>query len=435
MWIGHGGLLFVSGKTKIIIDPYLSNSLSAIDASLSRKLRIKHKLLRIKPNALILTSSLPEHTDWKTIKKYLKKRRKNKVAVLSCRTTYDKMVFENEPFRKKVMKKITKKQKIYKNANHFVFGPGMEWSAGNLTIKGVSAYGNDPFSFGVIITDRTDGKRYYVAGPTMYNEKLFDEIPDDLYAAFVPVGGEFGMMNNIDAVRFAKRIDAEFVIPISYGMFHKRLKPDEDFKVGGRVLPKAYRIIEFTLCPDQPLFTGGLDIFYNEKEPKKDKDEKSEEEKDVDAIVADGDTVTVDAVLSDTTQVDISNQDKDIEELSKAENEVENVEPSQENAEILEATAELSEETVENTEESVEEVAELTTEIAEPTTEVAEVITEIAEPTIEVAELTTEIAEPTIEVAEVIEEIAEPTIEVEQNEENSPFYRQDNNENKNNDTL
>ena len=110
MWIGHGGLLFVSGKTKIIIDPYLSNSLSAIDASLSRKLRIKHKLLRIKPNALILTSSLPEHTDWKTIKKYLKKRRKNKIAVLSCRTTYDKMVFENEPFRKKVMKKITKKQ-------------------------------------------------------------------------------------------------------------------------------------------------------------------------------------------------------------------------------------------------------------------------------------------------------------------------------------
>lgn len=307
MWIGHGGLLFVSGKTKVIIDPYLSNSMKAIDSSFSRKLRIKRKLLRIKPNALILTSSSPEHTDWKTLKNYLKKKRKDKIAVLSCKNTYSQIVTENQPFKKKVIKKITKKQKVFKSANYTAFAPGMEWSVGDLTIRAVSAYANDPTAFGVIIQDRTDGKKYYVSGPTMYNERLFDEIPDDIFAAFVPIGGELGMMNNIDAVRFAKRINAEYVVPISYAMFNKRIKPDEDFKVGGRVLPKAYRIIEFTLCPVQPLFNHGLDMFYNEKKPKRIKKAPTEEETDVEALIGENEPVAIPSTLESTAQYNAVN--------------------------------------------------------------------------------------------------------------------------------
>ena len=37
MWIGHGGLLFVSGKHKILIDPYLSDSLRSANKKLRRR--------------------------------------------------------------------------------------------------------------------------------------------------------------------------------------------------------------------------------------------------------------------------------------------------------------------------------------------------------------------------------------------------------------
>lgn len=379
MWIGHGGLLFVSGKSKVIIDPYLSNSMSAIDGSLSRKLRIKHKLLRIKPNVLILTSSSPEHTDWKTLKKYFKKKRKDKISVLACKNTYEKIVVENEPFKKKVMKKITKKQKVFKSANHAVFAPGMEWSIGDLTIKAISAYTNDPTAFGVIITDRTDGKKYYVSGPTMYNEKLFDEIPDDLFAAFVPIGGEFGMMNNVDALRFAKRIDAEYVVPISYAMFNKRIKADEDFKVGGRVIPKAYRIIEFTLCPVQPLFNGGLDMFYNEKKPKKDKKALTEEETDVEALIAENEPITIPPVLESTQQYDAVKLDENGNVIIEAQaTELETPEAVEEEVELSKekTTEEEADENAEaTTEEKVDEVGEATNE--EKTVENAEAIAEV----------------------------------------------------------
>ena len=402
MWIGHGGLLFVSGKTKVVIDPYLSNSLSVLDSSLSRKLRIKRKLLRIKPNALILTSSLPEHTDWKTIKKYLNKKRKNKIAVLSCRNTYDKMVIENEPFKKKVMKKITKKQRIYRSANHTAFAPGMEWSVGDLTIRAVSAYSNDPTAFGLIIQDRTDGKKYYVAGPTMYNEKLFEELPDDLYAAFVPIGGEFGMMNNIDAVRFAKRLDSEFVVPMAYGMFNKRLKPDIDFKVAGRVLPKAYRIIEFTLCPLQPLFNSGLDIFYNEKLPKKKKG--TLEEQDVDKLSSEEERSIDNDPLDKTTQVDIVKQDRDIDSL--IEPQASNSKKSKKDKKKDKKLNKIAEEKAESTEAKTES-AEVKTEVAEVKTESTEVKAEEAEVKTEEAEAKAESAEAKDESTDVKDEKAE----------------------------
>ena len=43
MWLGQGGLLFASGKKKILVDPYLSDSLRKIDRSLKRRFRVNKK--------------------------------------------------------------------------------------------------------------------------------------------------------------------------------------------------------------------------------------------------------------------------------------------------------------------------------------------------------------------------------------------------------
>lgn len=267
MWIGHGGLLFVSGKSKILIDPYLSNSLSLRDKTFRRKMSIKHKILGIKPDAIIITSSHPDRADLKTVKTLLRKKRKIKTDVLSCGSIFKTII----------------KSGGYKSANHVMLAPGYEWTVGDMMIRAVPAMTDDPTAFGVIITDCNDGKKYYVASNTLYSEELLDQLPDDLFAAFVPIGGAFGSMNAHDAIRFSKRLNAEFTVPVLFGMFDKNQKAD-DFIVGGRVVPKIYKVIQFTLFPVQSIFANsGLDIFYNEK---KTKDRSDIYDDDIEAITS-----------------------------------------------------------------------------------------------------------------------------------------------------
>ncbi len=61
IWLGQGGLLLISGKLRIVIDPYLSNSMRSVDRTMKRKVKIKRKFLKVKPDMLILTNSHPDH--------------------------------------------------------------------------------------------------------------------------------------------------------------------------------------------------------------------------------------------------------------------------------------------------------------------------------------------------------------------------------------
>ncbi|MBQ8839697.1 MAG: MBL fold metallo-hydrolase [Clostridia bacterium] len=260
LWLGQGGLLFVSEKKKILVDPYLSNSLRDIDTSFKRKTKIKRRILRIKPDAIVLTSSHPDRCDLKTVNAYVKKKKflffpikaKFKADVLCSKAVFDKH----------------SKHWTRMNANPIMFGSDLEWSVGSLTIKGVSAKTDDRTAFGVIITDSTDGKQYYVASNTLYSDKLFNKLPDNLFAAFIPVGGMFGSMNIIDATRFARRLNAQFSVPVLFGTFDKKQTAD-DFVVPGRIIPKIYKIIQFTMFPVHSAFSSGLNIFFNEKKDKK----------------------------------------------------------------------------------------------------------------------------------------------------------------------
>ena len=44
---------------------------------------------------------------------------------------------------------------------------------------------SDPTPIGVIIDDGE--KKYYITGDTLYNEEIFKDIPEDIYALFLPV--------------------------------------------------------------------------------------------------------------------------------------------------------------------------------------------------------------------------------------------------------
>lgn len=269
MWIGHGGLLFVSGKHKILIDPYLSDSLRSANKKLRRRARVSRKLFRIKPDAIVLTSAHPDRSDFKTIKKYASKWGKYTPTILSCEKSFETI----------------SSSWVLKKSNTIMFEKGLEWSLGDMTIVGVDAKTDDRSAFGVIIVDNEDGKKYYVASNTLYSEELIASLPTDIFCAFLPISGSFGSMNAIDAARFAKKLNAEYNIPVQYGMFDK-LKADQ-FIVSGRVIPKLYKIIDFNCDPESLFKNDGVNFFFNEKAPKKKKAKIVEIDNDIDTVTVD----------------------------------------------------------------------------------------------------------------------------------------------------
>ena len=224
IWLGQGGLLLISGKLRIVIDPYLSNSMRSVDRTMKRKVKIKRKFLKVKPDMLILTNSHPDHADMATVKKYLYKTRKRTV-VLASEKAYHKLYSE----------------RIAGRYTNVMFEEGDEWTLGHLLVKGVRCKTDDKTAFGVIIEDSYTNKQIYVAGNTLYNKYLVQELPKDIDVAYVPISGQYSTMNINDAERFAKDLSAKVVVPFHFGMFDN-VNPKK-FDCENKILPKPYEVI------------------------------------------------------------------------------------------------------------------------------------------------------------------------------------------------
>ncbi len=302
MWIGHGGLLFISGKHKVLIDPYLSNSLRLVDKFFRRKTVIKSRLYSLKPDVVVVTSSQIDRNDLKTIRRvssgpfwFLGKYNvfgrfsKYRPTILASRNAYEEC----------------RKGLNLRRSPFTAFESGVEWSLGDMTIKAVPAVTYDLTAFGLIITDNADGRKYYVASNTLYCEDLIECLPKDIYAAFIPIGGMFGSMNAIDASRFAKAINPEYAIPVQFGTLDS-VKP-EDFLANGRIIPKIYKVIDFD-CEGAPaVSSSGVDFFYNEKRPKQ---KKQKDEIDVKEAEAQNPVPALEAAIEETDTSSIENDTK-----------------------------------------------------------------------------------------------------------------------------
>lgn len=221
-WIGQAGLLFEVGEKKIIIDPYLSNSVAKIQPQNYRRQPIDEGFLKIKADVIILTHNHADHTDKETLAHYLGED--SSVLVLaSCNAWNEVRKFGGL------------------NNNYVMFNDGTVWTEEDITFKAVPAEHSDDYAIGVLIT--IDNKCYYITGDTLYNEKIFTSLPDEIEAVFLPVNGKGNNMNYTDAKKFVERINAKYCIPIHIGMFDELTA--ENFYCKNKIVPEIYKEIEF----------------------------------------------------------------------------------------------------------------------------------------------------------------------------------------------
>ena len=216
-YLGQAGLLFEKRGFKIMIDPYLSDSVEKINPKNYRRVPVDESFFKIKPDVMIFTHNHLDHYDPETVVHFIDEN--SNITVLAPKSVWDEV------------------RRIGGNNNYVLFNRHTEWTQNGIKFTAVKAEHSDITPIGVIIDDGE--RKYYVTGDTLYNEEIFGDIPSDIYALFLPVNGVGNNMNMTDAARFAKRINAERTVPIHIGMFDE-LTTDE-FDCKNRVIPEIYK--------------------------------------------------------------------------------------------------------------------------------------------------------------------------------------------------
>ena len=219
-WLGQAGLLFEKNGVKIMIDPYLSNSVEKINPKNYRRVPVLESLFDIQPDIMIFTHNHLDHYDPETVKNFITD--KTSVTVLAPSSVW------------------TEVRKIGGNNNFVQFNRYTEWTEKGVKFSAVKAEHSDITPIGVIIDDGE--KKYYITGDTLYNKEIFNDLPKDIDVVFLPVNGVGNNMNAIDAQRFCEVVKPKYAVPIHFGMFDSLT--GEEFSFNKRVIPKIYKEIE-----------------------------------------------------------------------------------------------------------------------------------------------------------------------------------------------
>ena len=222
-WLGQAGLLFEIQGKKILVDPYLSDSVAKSQPQNYRRVPIDERFLEIKPDVIVITHNHGDHLDKETLCHYL--HANSAVLVLSPYSAWQEL-----------------RQFGGLQNNYVLFNAGTTWTEEFMQFHAVKAEHSDAYAIGVIISDKE--KHYYITGDTLYNENIFPSLPNlSFEGVFLPVNGKGNNLNFLDAKRFAEKIDAKHVIPLHIGMFDTLSA--ENWNLKNKVLPKLYEKIQF----------------------------------------------------------------------------------------------------------------------------------------------------------------------------------------------
>lgn len=221
-WIGQAGLMMETGGKIILIDPYLSDNVKNFEPKNYRRVPVDERFLRLKPDVIVITHNHLDHLDKETLKYYL------------TEDAHCLVLVPNGGWQEA--------RKFGGGSNYVLFNNGTVWTEDDIQFTAVKAEHSDAFAIGVIIS--AEGKNYYITGDTLYNEQVFESLPQMAFeAVFLPVNGVGNNMNMHDAAVFAQRVGAKYSVPFHVGLFDEL--DANDFEAGNKVIPVIYQQIIF----------------------------------------------------------------------------------------------------------------------------------------------------------------------------------------------
>ena len=216
-WLGQAGLLIQSKGMNVLIDPYLSDSVAAVIPKNKRRVPVCESFFEIKPDVIICTHNHLDHTDPETLQHFLDQN--GGITVLAPEAAWQEV------------------RKFGRDHNYVRFNRHTQWTHQHIRFKAVKAEHSDVHPIGVII--EVEGKVLYIAGDTLYNTDIFEDIPASVDAVFLPVNGAGNNMNMIDAKRFCEKIGPKVAVPMHCGLFDNI--DMNEFEFEPKVVPQFYQ--------------------------------------------------------------------------------------------------------------------------------------------------------------------------------------------------
>ena len=212
-WLTQAGLLFDTGRAKIMVDPYLSDSCMSLSPDKHRRIPVKEEIFNVCPDIILITHDHLDHLDPETLDKFLIGA-EHPITVIASENAYFKV-------------------REYGGAHNYVLlAPHSVFSEKGITIYSVKAEHSDRCAVGFILDDAN--KTYYVSGDTLYNYDVIDDVlslvETGVDYAFLPINGVGNNMNAKDAADFAYEIGAKIAIPLHYGLFDSLDPAEFDFE-------------------------------------------------------------------------------------------------------------------------------------------------------------------------------------------------------------
>lgn len=212
-WLTQAGLLFENSRLKIMVDPYLTDSLGEIKVDKKRRIAADESYFSASPDVILITHSHIDHMDIKTLSAVLDGC-KTPALVLASESAYESVLA------------------LGGEHNYVLLSPHSVWSEKGVTFYSVRAEHSDRQAVGFIIDD---GKQtFYISGDTVYNYEVIDDVldlaPDGVDFAFLPINGKGNNMNAHDAADFAYEIGAKCAIPVHYGTTDDLTADEFDFE-------------------------------------------------------------------------------------------------------------------------------------------------------------------------------------------------------------
>ncbi len=216
-FLGQAGLLFETGSCKVMIDPYFSDSVAALDPSKHRRVPMEKRFWEIRPDVLIFTHDHLDHYDPQTVEPLFQRHRG--ITVLAPGSVWPKV------------------RTLGKHNNCVLFDRHTQWTEHDIRFTAVKAQHSDPYAIGVIL--EAEGKRYYVTGDTLYSTQVLEDLPEGLDVVFLPVNGVGNNMNFTDAAEFFQKTGGKLAVPVHTGLLDG-LEP-ERFPVSSKVIPEIFK--------------------------------------------------------------------------------------------------------------------------------------------------------------------------------------------------
>ena len=224
-WIGQGGYLVESEGRQLVLDPYLSDSVTK-KFGLRRLAPPAVDAKDLKPDVIFITHDHLDHFDPDTLQPMMSQSAAQLLGPQSVITHGRQMGFDD---KRLTIVKIGEPVHVA----GFIFTP-------------TPAMHSDPYSVGLLLG--TDGKRIYFSGDTLYDAELVEKVcaltGDRLDAAFVCMNGQLNNMNSKEAARFAARLRPAMTIPMHYGMFEENTADPGDFVNDCRKLGICASVLE-----------------------------------------------------------------------------------------------------------------------------------------------------------------------------------------------